>query len=170
MWALYICIFIVIYGRMIEIYLVTSVAPVPMAAMTVSYTHLDVYKRQTLGLPMRTGSHRAGQGSPSPGRNPRENSSGKQRHIASVSLPIIYTSYGYGTVSYTHLDVYKRQANPVFLSACAMKWNQLQNENTPLRAMLNGKLQSVSAVSYTHLDVYKRQMYAILPLQTEWTA
>ena len=29
MWALYICIFIVIYGRMIEIYLVTSVAPHP---------------------------------------------------------------------------------------------------------------------------------------------
>ncbi len=33
MWALYICIFIVIYGRMIEIYLVTSIAPIPMAAM-----------------------------------------------------------------------------------------------------------------------------------------
>ena len=33
MWALYICIFIVIYGRMIEIYLVTSVAPIPMATM-----------------------------------------------------------------------------------------------------------------------------------------
>lgn len=33
MWALTICIFIVIYGRMLEIYLVTSVAPVPMAAM-----------------------------------------------------------------------------------------------------------------------------------------
>ena len=33
MWGLYICIFIVIYGRMIEIYLVTSVAPIPMAAM-----------------------------------------------------------------------------------------------------------------------------------------
>ncbi len=33
MWALYICIFIVIYGRMIEVYLVTSVAPVPMATM-----------------------------------------------------------------------------------------------------------------------------------------
>ena len=32
-WALYICIFIVIYGRMIEIYLVTSVAPIPMATM-----------------------------------------------------------------------------------------------------------------------------------------
>ena len=33
MWALTICIFIVIYGRMIEIYLVTSVAPSPMATM-----------------------------------------------------------------------------------------------------------------------------------------
>ena len=37
-----------------------------------------------------------------------------------------------------------------FLSACAMKWNQLQNENAPLRAMLNGKLQSVSE------DIYDR--------------
>lgn len=33
MWALTISIFIVIYGRMIEIYLVTSIAPIPMAAM-----------------------------------------------------------------------------------------------------------------------------------------
>ena len=30
-WAITICIFIVIYGRMIEVYLVTSVAPIPMA-------------------------------------------------------------------------------------------------------------------------------------------
>ena len=28
-----ICIFIIVYGRMIEIYLVTSVAPIPMATM-----------------------------------------------------------------------------------------------------------------------------------------
>ena len=33
MWALAICIFIITYGRMIEIYLVTSVAPIPMAMM-----------------------------------------------------------------------------------------------------------------------------------------
>ena len=33
MWALTICIFIIVYGRMIEIYLVTSVAPIPMATM-----------------------------------------------------------------------------------------------------------------------------------------
>ena len=32
-WILTICIFIVIYGRMIEIYLVTSIAPIPMATM-----------------------------------------------------------------------------------------------------------------------------------------
>ena len=32
-WAVTICIFIVIYGRMIEVYLVTSVAPIPMATM-----------------------------------------------------------------------------------------------------------------------------------------
>ena len=32
-WAITICIFSVIYGRMIEVYLVTSVAPIPMATM-----------------------------------------------------------------------------------------------------------------------------------------
>lgn len=31
--ALSICIFVIVYGRMIEIYLVTSMAPIPMAAM-----------------------------------------------------------------------------------------------------------------------------------------
>ena len=34
MMALTICIFVVIYGRMIEIYLVTSIAPIPLATMT----------------------------------------------------------------------------------------------------------------------------------------
>ena len=33
MWALTICIFLITFGRMIEIYLVISVAPIPMAAM-----------------------------------------------------------------------------------------------------------------------------------------
>ena len=32
--VLTICIFIIVYGRMIEVYLVTSVAPIPMATMT----------------------------------------------------------------------------------------------------------------------------------------
>ena len=33
MWVLTLCIFIVAYGRMVEVYLVTSVAPIPMATM-----------------------------------------------------------------------------------------------------------------------------------------
>ena len=33
MWFLTICIFVIAYGRMIEIYLVTSLAPIPMATM-----------------------------------------------------------------------------------------------------------------------------------------
>ena len=33
MWALTTCIFIIVYGRMIEIYLATSIAPIPMATM-----------------------------------------------------------------------------------------------------------------------------------------
>lgn len=33
MWALTICIFVIVYGRMMEIYLVTSIAPIPMATM-----------------------------------------------------------------------------------------------------------------------------------------
>lgn len=32
-WVLSICIFIIVYGRIIEIYMVTSVAPIPMATM-----------------------------------------------------------------------------------------------------------------------------------------
>ena len=32
-WALSICIFIIVYGRMIEIYMVTAIAPIPMATM-----------------------------------------------------------------------------------------------------------------------------------------
>ena len=33
-WVLTICIFVIVYGRMIEIYLVTSIAPIPMANMS----------------------------------------------------------------------------------------------------------------------------------------
>ena len=32
-WIMSVCIFIIVYGRMVEIYLVTSIAPIPMAAM-----------------------------------------------------------------------------------------------------------------------------------------
>lgn len=44
--------------------------------------------------------------------------------------------------------IMQEKAHPVFVSACAMKWSQLQNENAPLRVMLNGRLQSVSEDIY----------------------
>ena len=34
MWVLSVCIFIIVYGRMLEIYVVTSAAPIPMATIT----------------------------------------------------------------------------------------------------------------------------------------
>ena len=58
----------------------------------VSYTHLDVYKRQGLGT---------GQGVP------RLNAD--KAHWLCRSRP----DEGVGAVSYTHLDVYKRQVQPL---------------------------------------------------------
>ncbi len=37
----------------------------------------------------------------------------------------------------------QEDVRPTFLSACAMKWRQLREENAPLRVMLNGQMQSV---------------------------
>ena len=44
MLALNIFIFVIVYGRMIEIYLLTSLAPIPVATLS----NRDVYKRQPL--------------------------------------------------------------------------------------------------------------------------
>ena len=52
-------------------------------------------------------------------------------------------------VSYTHLDVYKRQVCSVILHRSSF---------TPQQPLPN--LLSMGTVSYTHLDVYKRQQVA----------
>ena len=44
-----ICIFLVTYGRMIEIYVVTALGPIPLATMGSSEWRRDVYKRQRTG-------------------------------------------------------------------------------------------------------------------------
>ena len=49
-----------------------------------------------------------------------------------------------GTVSYTHLDVYKRQLQPAIRAIAKIG--------------VNNSVGSPSTVSYTHLDVYKRQV------------
>ena len=55
-------------------------------------------------------------------------------------------------VSYTHLDVYKRQTdsdlNTVIINA---------DKDLIKRAVSNLIQNSINPVSYTHLDVYKRQ-------------
>lgn len=42
----------------------------------------------------------------------------------------------------------QQEAQPAFLSLCAVKWSQLQEENAPLRVFLNGQLQSASEDIY----------------------
>ena len=56
---------------------------------------------------------------------------------------------------------FQKQARPVFLSACSTKWSQLQEENAPLRVMLNGQLQSASE------DIYDRFILREIAAQPE---
>ena len=60
-------------------------------------------------------------------------------------------------VSYTHLDVYKRQAEDVVKAALEFP------DNTRLMVMTvikpaEDRTMEMESVSYTHLDVYKRQV------------
>ena len=67
---------------------------------------------------------------------------------------------GAGTVSYTHLDVYKRQElggalKNVIALASGMADGLGYGDNTKAALITRG----IAAVSYTHLDVYKRQVF-----------
>ena len=53
-------------------------------------------------------------------------------------------------VSYTHLDVYKRQVDIIITTAL------IPGKPAP-RLITAEMVQSMKPVSYTHLDVYKRQ-------------
>ena len=76
----------------------TPDAPTPAAA--VSYTHLDVYKRQAFRQL---------------GRNGRRLAAADRQQRRSVWSPdeLIFTRRLRGPVSYTHLDVYKRQGHHI---------------------------------------------------------
>ena len=60
----------------------------------------------------------------------------------------------YAAVSYTHLDVYKRQG---YLKAAAAYWEGRSTKEA-LAAAVGDRSYSTGPVSYTHLDVYKRQV------------
>ena len=65
---------------------------------------------------------------------------------------------GVRAVSYTHLDVYKRQA------ACRASSRVSARISTPTIRRLSGS----TAVSYTHLDVYKRQPVIVGRIRIRW--
>ena len=58
-------------------------------------------------------------------------------------------------VSYTHLDVYKRQ----LLGELGFGWRSglIFVEESATMRVIRGSVFGGEAVSYTHLDVYKRQ-------------
>ena len=62
---------------------------------------------------------------------------------------------GTGPVSYTHLDVYKRQEYP--LGTDEMGRCVFSRLLYGARSSMSIALPSLITVSYTHLDVYKRQ-------------
>ena len=57
-------------------------------------------------------------------------------------------------VSYTHLDVYKRQISHMALALLVSRNDDDTVDRTELAKELSHKY---TAVSYTHLDVYKRK-------------
>ena len=76
--------------------------------------------------------------------------------ISVVRLPSpVYTE----SVSYTHLDVYKRQGTLTEAGKEDPYSKRSVEENLDLfERMKNGEFEDgTKAVSYTHLDVYKRQ-------------
>ena len=60
-------------------------------------------------------------------------------------------------VSYTHLDVYKRQAVYCFVFGVFDALEFVVAGETVLAHRVFDSFMGVEAVSYTHLDVYKRQ-------------
>ena len=67
-------------------------------------------------------------------------------------------------VSYTHLDVYKRQAYGPCRTTAKTGWHRAA-QKTP-----EEKNGGATPVSYTHLDVYKRQIPCRCPSNSIWQA
>ena len=81
------------------------------------------------------------------------------RSVSPITSTTTPTS-GATTVSYTHLDVYKRQAIGTVVLAQVDRHSQNR-----LCHILGGQIRAIgeldAPVSYTHLDVYKRQAYGV---------
>ena len=82
-----------------------------------------------------------------------------QTPIYLVMLPLweygkentVISRTGWGEIApeeWSKYVVLQEEVRPARLSSCSAKWQQLQEENSPLRATLNGHLQSVPEVVY----------------------
>ena len=76
---------------------------------TVSYTHLDVYKRQGEVLVLANGSNFCNKGNANAAVLPVPVCAPAITSPPANATGIACTWMGVGAVSYTHLDVYKRQ-------------------------------------------------------------
>ena len=107
-------------------------------AVSVSYTHLDVYKRQVLRYPLCTGLW------------PYQHRDGKD---------LWSDGDGHAAVSYTHLDVYKRQRPAkVLRPAIFLYLPEYGGCSSDCWSSAEPASSVCGPVSYTHLDVYKRQL------------
>ena len=77
-----------------------------------------------------------------------------------VNSTFLAAAFGCGPVSYTHLDVYKRQLFSYCLAFSlefSFSWLVVHPEASCARGPVQWAMTS-QPVSYTHLDVYKRQI------------
>ena len=111
----------------------------------VSYTHLDVYKRQHYNPPSAARSARTTACALS--AHSRNSRSGDYRRV-----PVCRELYAdrYTPVSYTHLDVYKRQ---LFIFSPQSRKSAFRRANNEITE----GLPSGGAVSYTHLIQLSRR-------------
>ena len=156
-----------------------SVATILCRAVAVSYTHLDVYKRQGNGNDLIYGGA---------GRDTLLGNGGADTIYGDKDPAGVTVPGGSYSVSYTHLDVYKRQERYqgrrsvrvwrngrrgrlkiCFRKECRFEsdhpYQILQMPYICFGATNSGADWSVeigrfpAPVSYTHLDVYKRQFW-----------
>ena len=77
--------------------------------------------------------------------------------LGQIGLPGGGFGFGYGSVSYTHLDVYKRQTSVCSASCRPPGWAPSGSSRCPGTPTGRRSRDGSAPVSYTHLDVYKRQ-------------
>ena len=95
----------------------------------------------------------------------RRRSSGHPTNFA-IRLEFVLPSgqagfYAFNAVSYTHLDVYKRQVH-AFVQNQDAGFHAAVGVEHPGGQADHGHQTGIDPVSYTHLDVYKRQIVVLI--------